>query len=399
MLDKTEDRTSSFCLQSSQFERAKLFGTDDANGVERPANDSRLNGIGSVDLVDDTRSKLASFELLKAHEELDLALELQNSSLSIAGVLAHYDHSARELALVIEAALSNNLSKSDFRSHDGFFALRSELKHLANDKENSTVIVEAQRLLQASNSGDKRDEFPQNALAEAFEKVDWSGPLMVAIAKRYTEKHVDSDCIVSATNELLSNAGYDIVYNHTIASDLKPCVRSYLHARETLVKHNLRLVFHIAKRYSQDSEQLFDLIQEGTFGLMRAAEKYRPATGYRFSTYAYQWIESKIRRARANLGRVISISYEHYNDLIRLLDWQDRNKALARQASTEELLAELAFSEKHFDRLTRIKSYHLSLDSGAADGGSMHAMVAGKSDDNTTVVANERSAEWMNSLL
>ena len=61
-------------------------------------------------------------------------------------------------------------------------------------------------------------------------------------------------------------------------------------ARERLVRFNLRLALSIARRYAGRGLPLEDLMQEGTLGLLRAAERYDPDLGYRFSTYATWWI-------------------------------------------------------------------------------------------------------------
>ena len=78
-------------------------------------------------------------------------------------------------------------------------------------------------------------------------------------------------------------------------------------ARQSMIEHNLRLVFSIAKGYQGRGVPMDDLIEEGNLGLMHAIDKFEPERGFRFSTYATWWIRQSVDRALMYQGRAVRL--------------------------------------------------------------------------------------------
>ncbi|MCM8818575.1 MAG: sigma-70 family RNA polymerase sigma factor [Candidatus Omnitrophica bacterium] len=113
--------------------------------------------------------------------------------------------------------------------------------------------------------------------------------------------------------------------------------------RERLINSNLRLVINIAKRYSNPKLSILDLIQEGNIGLMKAVDKFKYRTGFKFSTYATWWIRQAITRAIADHSSTIRIPVHMIEKInkVKKIEAKYSQLGVENELSEEEIAKEM----------------------------------------------------------
>ena len=170
-------------------------------------------------------------------------------------------------------------------------------------------------------------------------------------------------------------------------------------AKQRMVECNMRLVVSIARRYHRVGVSVQDLVQEGSLGLARAAEKFDPKRGFKFSTYASWWIQQAVFRSIAYHSRTIRLPVHVHNLLNKVRRTRSMlQQELGRMPTNEEMADEVNMSYEKYNKMMRNTRNAVSLErpkyqNNPKDLGHESEALIGDMVDSTAAIFDEKTPE------
>ncbi len=211
-------------------------------------------------------------------------------------------------------------------------------------------------------------------LSKRFRKVFVTVIGEYSLGENESGEEISPEAIERQVNrQMLEESGVDQKDLQQILHEVDSGWEMYKHAREGLVRANLRLVISVSKKFVNRGLQFSDLIQEGNIGLMKAVEKFDYHRGYKFSTYATWWIRQAITRGIADQGRTIRLPVHMIETINRLLRVsKDFLLEEHREPTPEEMAEQLGTDVAKVKSALKIAKDAISLDTPVGDDGESH---------------------------
>jgi RNA polymerase sigma factor (sigma-70 family) len=168
-----------------------------------------------------------------------------------------------------------------------------------------------------------------------------------------------------------------------LSNNAKSLKKEYLNSRNQLVQSNIRLVIHIAKRFANKGIDTEELIQEGSIGLIKAAEKYNLNKGFRFTTYAYWWIQQAIKNALSQMRSSIRIPNNTSDRILKIERTKQKHYShYEKQPTLKELQKLTGFTQEQIESVQHVGNLTLSINTPFyEDGLTLEEILIPEEDD------------------
>lgn len=305
------------------------------------------------------------YALLSAAEEREIDGRKWAAVRAFHALFADTPELREYVARFCDQSLANPPDIGRFSNRDQHFVLRRELAAYFTDGNGASAAAAVRdKLLKARSQRSRR------ALVEALDlPASLTVGMGVAMLRRAGGQFADSVADAVATWERQWQPPVSaLVLERDTLKAIRQELRAYTEARDALVMHNLRLVYSIAARYKGRGVSYLDLVQEGTLGLIRAAEKFEFEKGYRFSTYSFNWITQAVRRYVGDVGTLIRFPTHVQEQMGRLYREKAIEQARTGMEPDEKTLADkLGLDVDRTRELMQLRNLGVSLDAPRFD--------------------------------
>ena len=310
-------------------------------------------------------AEIRRYPLLTADEEKAIDSRKWAAVETLSNNFAEIADLRAALASLLLAALDTPPEVKRFPSREQHFTLRRELAPYLADGDlaaNSRDIA-----------GTLKKRGSKKRYVEAVQALAIPASLTVGIAVFMLRKSGGQfpDAVADAIGHWSRHwhpAPSAMALEPEVLKRIRTALRDYTEARDALVMHNLRLVHSIAGRYRGRGVGYLDLVQEGTLGLIRAAEKFEFAKGYRFSTYCFNWITQAVRRYVGDTGNLIRLP-THVQDQVNKV-YRERAIEQARtgmEPDAGQLAKKLGMDKQKTKEILEVRNLAISLDAPRYD--------------------------------
>lgn len=310
-------------------------------------------------------TEIRRYPLLTSDEEKQIDSRKWSAVEQLTTVFSEVADLRETLADLLLNALECPPEVKRFPSREQHFTLRRELAPYFSDGDLADLTRQTTAALRKRASKKRFGEMVQSLNVPASLTVG----IAVFMLRRAGGQFPDAvaDAIGHWSRHWLAPPA-PIALEPAVLKTIRRALRDYTEARDALVMHNLRLVHSIAGRYRGRGVGYLDLVQEGTLGLIRAAEKFEYAKGYRFSTYCFNWITQAVRRYVGDTGSLIRLP-THVQDQVNKV-YRERAIEQAKtgmEPDAAQLAKKLGMDKQKTKEILEVRNLAISLDAPRYD--------------------------------